>query len=173
VKVNGGRKRQPAYVCKGPGRCVRRLAAPVDAVAVAHVLARLEHPDLAGLLRPAPAPEVDVAGLKKRRAVLERRGREAARLWALGDIPDAEYAVAAKVRKAELDKIAGELATPMAADPLAEFRSAPDAAQVWQGLSLARKRGVLRLLVRVRLLPSPKTGPGKFHPETVEVTYRA
>ena len=174
VKVHsGGRRRQPAYVCNGEGRCVRRLASAVDAVAVAHVIARLERPDLTSLLRPVPAAGVDVAALRKRRTVLEARGKAAARMFALGEIPEAEYAEAARVRKAELDKIAAELATPTAADPLAEFRDGADAGEVWRGLSLARKRAVLRLLVQVRILPSAPAGPGKFHRETVEVTERA
>jgi hypothetical protein len=80
--------------------------------------------------------------------VLEARGKAAARMFALGEIPEAEYAEAARVRKAELDKIAAELATPMAADPLAEFRDGANAGEVWRGLSLARKRGA----------PAPRPG---------------
>jgi site-specific DNA recombinase len=121
---------------------------------------------------PAPAAGVDVAARRKRRTVLVARGKAAARLFAVGDISEAEYAEAARVRKTELDKIAADLAVPAEADPLAEFRDAPDAGEVWRGLSLARKRAVLSLLVRVRLLPSPPTGPGKFRPETVEVIER-
>jgi site-specific DNA recombinase len=172
VKVNGGGgKRAPAYVCKGC-RSMRRLVSGADDYTVAHVIARLERPDLADLLRPAPAAGVDVAALRKRRTVLVARGKAAARLFAVGDISEAEYAEAARVRKTELDKIAADLAVPAEADPLAEFRDAPDAGEVWRGLSLARKRAVLSLLVRVRLLPSPPTGPGKFRPETVEVIER-
>jgi site-specific DNA recombinase len=176
VKVNGGsrsKRRAPSYVCPQPGcRKVRRLASGVDAVVIAHVIARLERPDLADLLRPVPVAGVDVAALRNRRTLLEARGRAAARMFALGDISELEYAEAAKVRKAELDRIAAELATPMEADPLVEFRDRADAAEVWGGLSLARKRAVLRLLVHVKLLPSPPTGPGKFRPETVEITAR-
>jgi hypothetical protein len=171
VKVGGGRRRAPAYVCKDCRR-VRRLASGVDDYVVAHVIARLERPDLASLLRPAPAAGVDIAVLRECRDVLEARGRAAARLFALGEIPEGEYAEAAKARKAELDRIATQLAVPMAVDPLAEFRDEPDAGEVWRGLSLARRRALLRLLLRVRLLPSPPTGPGKFRPETVEVTER-
>jgi site-specific DNA recombinase len=174
VKVNSGssrKRRAPAYVCTGC-RKVRRLASGVDGYAVAHLIARLERPDLAGLLRPAPSAGVDVAALRKRRTVLEERGKAAARMFALGEISEGEYAEAARVRKTELDKIAAGLAVPAEADPLAEFRDAPDAGEVWRGLSLARRRAVLRLLLRVRLLPSPPTGPGKFRPETVEVTER-
>jgi len=177
VKANSGSKskrRAPAYVCPLPGcRKVRRIASGVDDYAVAYVLARLERPDLADLLRPAPSAGVGVAALRKRRTVLEERGKAAARLFALGEISESEYAEAARVCKTELDKIAADLAVPAESDPLAEFREAPDAGEVWQGLSLARKRAVLRLLLRVRLLPSPPTGPGKFRPETVEVAERA
>jgi DNA invertase Pin-like site-specific DNA recombinase len=176
VKVNGGsrsKRRSPSYVCRNPEcRKVRRLASGVDDYVVAHLIARLERPDLADLLRPAPSAEVDVAALRKRRTVLVERGKAAARLFALGDISEAEYAEAARVRKAELDKIATDLAIPAEADPLSEFRDAPDAGEAWRGLTLARRRAVIRLLVRVRLLPSPPTGPGKFRPETVEVTGR-
>ena len=176
VKVNGGsrsKRRAPSYVCHNPEcRKVRRLASGVDDYAVAHVIARLERPDLADLLRPAPSAGVDVAALGKRRAMLEDIGRAAARMFALGEIPESEYREAARVRKTELDKIATDLAVPAEADPLAEFRDAPDAGEVWRGLSLARRRAIVRLLVRVRLLPSPPTGPGKFRPESVEVTER-
>ena len=118
-------------------------------------------------------PLWDVAALRKRRTLLEARGKAAARLFALGEIPESEYREAARARKAELDKIAADLAVPADADPLAEFRDTPDAGETWRGLSLARRRAVIRLLVRVRLLPSPPTGPGKFRPDTVKVTERA
>jgi site-specific DNA recombinase len=174
MKVNSGsrsKRRAPGYVCPGC-RKVRRIASGVDGYVVAHLIARLERPDLADLLRPAPSAGMDGAALRKRRTVLEERGKAAARLFALGEISESEYAEAARVRKTELDKIAADLAVPAESDPLAEFRDAPDAGKVWQGLSLARRRAVLRLVLRVRLLPSPPTGPGKFHPETVEVTER-
>ena len=176
VKVNGGSRkkpRAPAYVCPRPGcRKVRRIASGVDDYVVAHALAQLERPDLADLLRPAPSAGVNVSALRKREAKLVEIGKAAARMFALGEIPEAEYAEAARTRKAELDKIAADLAVPTEADPLAEFRNAPEAGEVWRGLSLARRRAVLRLLVRVRLLPSKPTAPGKFRAESVEVTQR-
>src|SRR5215469_8329315 len=134
VKVNSGsrkKRRAPAYVCPHPGcRKVRRLASGVDDYVVAHLIARLERLDLASLLRPAPATGVDAGALRKRQARLEEIGRAAARMFALGEIPEAEYAEAARVRKAELDKIAAELAVPTEADPLAEFRDVHDAGEV-------------------------------------------
>ncbi len=180
VKVTGGKGRQPAYVCKESrnkeDRHVRRQARAVDDYVVSHVVARLKRPDAADLLRPAPAagPDLDVAALRKRRTVLEERGKAAARLFALGDISEDEYAEAARVRKSELGKIAGQLAADAAApDALAEFRDSADPLEVWEDLSLARKRAVLRSLVRVRLLPSKSIGPREFDQDSVEVTATA
>jgi site-specific DNA recombinase len=96
---------------------VRRLASGVDDYVVAHLIARLERPDLADLLRPAPSAGVDVAALRKRGTVLEERGKAAARLFALGEISESEYATAARVRKTELDKIATQLAVPAEGRP--------------------------------------------------------
>ena len=172
VRAKKGRRGAPIYTCPG---CwgTGRLIAGVDAVVTAHVLARLERPDLADLLRPAPAAGVDVAALRKRREKLEAIGKAAARMFALGEIPEAEYAEAARTRKSELDKIAAALAVPAETDPLAEFRDAPDAGEVWRGLPLARRRAIVRLLVQVRLLPSKPAGrPGTIRPESVEITAR-
>jgi hypothetical protein len=153
-------------------RCTRRAAGPTNAWAIAHVVERLRRDDLDDLLRPAPPPGTDRDVLRARAEVLEGKGRLAARLWLAGSIPDAEYEEAARLRKQELDKIGTALAEPGGTpDPLAEFRdvSPEDVTQVWNGLTLARQRAILRHLMTVRLLP---TRPARvFDPASVEFTY--
>ena len=80
-------------------------------------------------------------------------------MHALGEISDSEMrAGAGPARPALRDRRPARRHT--APDPLAEFRDQPDAAAVWDGLPLPRKRAVARLLVTVTLLPATRRGAG-------------
>jgi DNA invertase Pin-like site-specific DNA recombinase len=166
VKVNGG-KRSPAYVCAERAH-LRRNAAGADRWVAGHITAYLGRDDNRDLLRPAARPGVDAPALRAEAHRLTVIGQRQARMHALGDMPDAEYAEGARARKARLDEIAGQLAAATAPDPLKEFRDQPDPAAVWESLPLPRKRAVARLLVTVTLLPATRRGSG-FDPESVRV----
>ena len=111
---------------------------------------------------------MDTGALRAESARLAAIGKRQARMHALGEITDAEMREGSRARKARLDEMTASLAATTAPDPLAEFRDQPDAAAVWAGLSLPRKRAVARLLATVTLLPATRRGAG-FDPESVEV----
>src|SRR6266571_1221741 len=166
VKASG-RKDTTSYVCTEHSH-LRRNAAHADAWAAAHITEYLNREDNHDLLRPAGRPGVDVPALKAEAHRLSLIGEKQARMHALGEMPDAEYRAGARARKDRLGKIAAQLATTTAPDPLAEFRDQPDAGEVWATLSLPRKRAVARLLVTVTLLPATRRGSG-FDPDSVRV----
>jgi len=171
VKASGARKgRQPgSYVCVERNH-LRRQAAGADKRVAEHITEYLDRPDNKDVLRPPSRPGVDAAALRAEAARLAAIGKRQAQMHAVGDLTDDEMAAGSRARRARLDQIAGQLEVT-APDPLAEFRDAPDAAEVWEGLSLTRKRDVARLLVKVTLLPSARRGP-RFDPGSVRVLPR-
>ena len=90
------------------------------------------------------------------------------RMHAAGDLDDADLAEGLKEIRRRLGKIRDGLRQTTEPDPLAEFRDAGDAHQVWAGLSLPRQREVLRRLLKVTLLPAARRGKG-FDPDSVRV----
>jgi hypothetical protein len=166
VKVNGG-KGAPAYVCSEHYH-LRRNAAGADEWVALHITEYLDRADNRDLLRPAARPGVDAPALRAEAARLDAIGKRQARMHAMGEISDSEMRAGSRARKSRLDEIAAQLAATTTPDPLAEFRDQPDAAAVWDALSLPRKRAVARLLVTVTLLPATRRGPG-FDPGSVRV----
>jgi hypothetical protein len=122
----------------------------------------------ADLLRPPARPGVDVRALRAEAARLTAIAERQAAMHGLGEISDAELRAGSRARRARLDAITGQLAAQTEVDQLAEFRDAPDAAEVLAALPLPRRRAVVRLLVDVTLLPAGRRGRG-FYLDTVRV----
>jgi hypothetical protein len=88
-----------------------------------------------------------------------------------GDIDDDDFAEASRAAAARLAEIDAALAAGDQPDPLAEFRGRP-AAEVWAGLSMARRRVVVQtLLASVRIMRA-RRGSKLFDPASVEVAWR-
>jgi site-specific DNA recombinase len=166
LKVGGaGRGRSPAYVGSRCGH-VRRAAQPVDDLIADLIIARLEEPDAADLLRPAPALVVDGEALRAERATL-RRQRAALLAIFEGD----KQAQAEIDRKAaRLSQIETQLTTSSQPDPLEEFRGQP-ARTVWEGLSIARRRAVVQLLLAQVVINRAGRQGRVFDPETIRVRW--
>jgi len=158
VHVTGGRAKSPGYVCTDHQH-VRRAAAPVDEYVSGVAVERLSQPDVAGLLRPPPRPGTDTAALRAEARKLRERKRAQVRMHAAGDLDDSDLAAGMRVIRDRLAAVESQLAASDVPDPLAEFRDRP-AAAVWESLPLARKRAVVRLLMRVTILPSLRRGRG-------------
>jgi DNA invertase Pin-like site-specific DNA recombinase len=171
LRVAGGRDRAPAYV--GKECChVRRTAAHVDRYVAEYVVARLSEPDAADLLRPKPRPGVDARKLRAEARKLRDRKAGLARLYAAGDIDDADVATGMRVIRERMAEIDARLAASDEADPLAEFRGEP-AAAVWAGLTMARRRAVVQTVIKsVVVKRAGRRGQG-FDEKTVKVTRRA
>ncbi len=167
VKCTGSAARR-AYTCTAHGH-VRRNAAEVDKRVRAVVVERMSKDDAAGLLLPPPRPGVD-AGAK--RAEAKRLDAKAKRLTAMftdDAITEAQYASGTKDIRARLAVIAAQLAAASAPDPLPEFRQGRPAAEVWDSMTLPRRRAVVKVLMTVTILPAARKGRA-FDPDSLAIT---
>lgn len=160
-----GRGRSPAYVGRTCGH-VRRNAPALDALITDLILARLELPDAADLLLPPPALVVDAEALRAERATL-RRQRGA--LLALFD-GDQQALAVIRAKDARLSQIETALTTSSLPDPLEEFRGQP-ARTTWEGLSVARRRAVVQLLLAQVVVNRSAKG-SRFDPDSITVQWR-
>jgi DNA invertase Pin-like site-specific DNA recombinase len=171
VRVNGVRQGRAAYVCDAGGH-LKRAAHKVDEVVEGRMIWRLSQPDAETLLLPPPVPgAVDTAQLNAELKELRKRRREQIELHAEGIITKAD--LAGGIRRIEDDtaQIKARLATARRADPLKEFRDRP-ADVVWDALTVARKRAVIRLLADITFAPVAPSGP-VFNPDSVVITWKA
>jgi DNA invertase Pin-like site-specific DNA recombinase len=166
VNVGGGKNRVPAYRCSENNH-LRRNAASVDKLVGDYAVARLSRPDAADLLRPVARPGTDVAALRAELSKLSERKSAMARAFALdGDERALESGLT--VIRGRIAAIESRLADSDESDPLPEFRVDVPARQVWESLSMPRKRAVVRTLMKVTILPVTKRGRG-FDPDSVKV----
>lgn len=165
VKIGGGGGGR-SYVCTAHAH-LRRASAASDRWVTAHVIARLERDDAAHLLAPPPRPGVDAHALREEEKLLAKTAERQATMHALGEINDAELRAGSAARKRRLEAIRAALAATDAPDPLAEFRGR-DAREVWESLSMPRKRAVAAAVCQVTFRPATRRGAG-FDPESVQV----
>lgn len=173
LSVGGaGRGRGPAYVGKVCGH-VRRDAELVDDHIAALVVARLRQPDVAGILLPPARPEVDVDSLMRQRDQLAERRAKLGRMVA-GGLLDDEATIAAIAAEIAADDaaVSAQLATAASEpDMLEPFRSCDDAGQVWEALSVPRRRAVVRTLLDAVVIERPaRRGPG-FDPAAIRIRW--
>jgi site-specific DNA recombinase len=164
VKVQGGKDREPTYTCAA-GQHVRRGARRLDELIGGAVAAAIEATDGA-LLAPPPAPGIDTAGLRRQLRELDTRRADARRLWRQGTFTEAELADEMARTARERAAVEAQLAASDEADPLPEFRPGAGGGrtprEVWDGLPLARRRAVARLVVpAVEIGRLPRRGPGQ------------
>jgi site-specific DNA recombinase len=158
--------RNPAY----HGGHVARQAEPVEMFIEKLVVARLSRPDAADLMT-AEDSGVDVAALREEATAIRANLEEMASDRALGKITRAQMLKATEAGTARLDQIGAELDTAARENVLAPLVAAENAAAVWAGLDISRKRAVIKTLMSVTLY-SPGKGPRRaFDPATVQVTW--
>jgi hypothetical protein len=158
----------PRYMCTGPVNHLARAAPRVDALVTGYITAYLDLDGNRGLLRPEPPAGVDLPALRLRQAQLNQTRSAQIRMHAAGLMSDDDLAEGL----AEITRLAEGITAQRASagpDPLAEFRGAPSAREVWDRLPLARRRAVVRLLVRVEFQPV-RPGGNRFDPGSVRVT---
>lgn len=166
IRCAGGADRR-AYTCTNHGH-VRRNASAVDELVANWAVWRLSQDDAADLLRPVPRPGVDVAALRSEARKLSERKSGLARMFAeTGD--EKALASGLKIIRDRLAVVESQLAASDETDPLPEFREGTPAQQVWAGMSLPRKRGVVKVLMDVTINPTNRRRG--FDPESVEVSF--
>ncbi|MEU6713809.1 recombinase family protein [Nonomuraea sp. NPDC046802] len=141
---------EPVYRCRTKGHCMA-LAEHVDGYIERVVVKRLSREDVQDLL-PANV-EADVPALREEIVTLNQVKKDAARKFALKkwDEETADEAIATAM--ARIEEIRQILKSATSDSPLAEFAASDDAQRTWDGLSLGRKREIIKLLVTVKLRP--------------------
>lgn len=160
-----GSRRYSRYTCRTYH--LARAANPVDALVEGAMIGRLERPDAADLI---PAEDgIDLAAARREESVLRERRKAQMRMHSEGLIDDEELAVGAAQLRRQLDHVQADLAHAAHASPLAGIAGREDAADVWGGLDLGRRRALLRGLADVTLLPA-RRGRG-FDPDSVRISW--
>ena len=165
MKCTGSPARR-AYVCRDHGH-LRRDAVKTDEFISGLVIARLSQPDVVSILLPPPHQGTDATALRDEARKLTERKASLARLVGSGDMDESDYATARRVITDRLARIDAQLAVTDQTDPLAEFRTDP-AGVVWESLSVARRRAVVKLLMNITFVPAKRRG--YFDPESIRVT---
>jgi len=156
-----------AYRCRDSAHLVRAVAG-IDDMVERVVVGRLAKPDAAALL--TVTPEVDTATLSRQVNELRARITEAGGLWEDGVITGAELKVRRSRLTEKLANVEAQLRTASGRDPLVGLAGNPDAATVWEGLDLGRRRAVLDTLVTVTVLPAKR---GRyFDPASVDIAWK-
>jgi site-specific DNA recombinase len=168
-----GAKRYSRYTCDaartGGKWHLARAAKPVDELVEAALIARLERPDAADLI-PASGG-VDLAALYAEEASLRELLNEQARLHARKVIDGQQLEAGSRELRVDLTRVRAAIAAAEITSPLAGIAGRPDAAQLWKGLDLGRKRALLRVLADVTLQPAVQQGP-RFDPDSVDIDFK-
>jgi len=172
VVVSGGRADNPTYQCRAASRGIshlRRTVRPVDDFVVRVITGRLAQPDAADLLPQDGRPDIDVAALRKEAAALRELLDEQARLHARRIIDGRQLEAGSAELRGKLDQVEQQLTDAAGTSPLAGIAGRPDAAEIWKGLDLGRKREIVKAMVTVTLLPVEKLSGRVFDPDTVRI----
>jgi site-specific DNA recombinase len=172
VSMSGGKHVRPAYRCFNHAH-LTRVAEPLDMHVSAVLCSRLAREDAVGLLPTGRADRIDTAALASEANALRERIREAKDLWESGVLSAADL----KTRQARLaEKLAGvqaELRSAAGHNPVADLAGRPDAAEVWLGLDLGRRRAILDAVAIVWVLPLAKPpGRAPFNPDSVKIKWK-
>ena len=157
------------YHCQQRG-CGSRIRVDLaDAWVTARIVARLKRPDAVDLL-PRPATDTDTRALEREQAALRARKTSQARLHALGQIDDEELAEGSAAIRERLEVIGRQLAAAREKSPIDGIAGRPDAAEIWEKMTLGLKRAILRELTTITLGLADRSLP--FDYSAVMVTIR-
>ena len=154
VSTSGSRP-GPKYRCR-TGH-VARPALELDAYVEKAITWRLSRPDAIYLIT-VKDNGTDTRALTTEAATLRARKDNLAADYADGVLDRAQVKVATERLNARLAEIERQLTAASSRSPLADIAGRPDASDVWNGLSLGRKRAILRELCTVTVMP---TGRGR------------
>jgi DNA invertase Pin-like site-specific DNA recombinase len=160
--------RIPAYRCSEVGHLAVAQAA-VDDYVEAEVIERIRRPDAAKLL--VPRIEVDMDGLANEANSLRARIAALGDLVETGDMSPAEYRKRKTRLTEKLTSIEATMTASVGTSALSGIAGRKDAAEVWDGLDLDRKKAVIDALMTVTVLPAASRGKG-FDPDRVEIDWR-
>jgi site-specific DNA recombinase len=168
-----GKRPQPAYRCFTHAH-LTRVARPLDAYVSEVLCARLSRSDVADLLPPQQQPEpMDTQQLATQANALRERIREAQDLWESGVLSAVDLKTRHARLSGQLAVVQAQLRTTAGHSPVADLAGRKDAAEVWTGLDLGRRRAILETLAVVSVLPMARPpGRAPFDPTSVRVEWR-
>jgi DNA invertase Pin-like site-specific DNA recombinase len=148
-------------------RHLTRLVEPLDEYVEGIIIERLRRPDVLAALNTRP--EVDIAALDARRTEINTE----LDAWATADgITPRQLQLHNAPLLTELSGIERQISEALRGEPLPEF-TGKDPAKVWAKLkadgNIERMRAVVKMLLRVRLLPVGKRGRVPFNYDAVEI----
>lgn len=178
--VGSGRDRRRVYKCTQTPHIARNVTA-LERYITMIVLEWLSQPEAGELL--APTGDDGAVARAVERETLRQRQREAAEMFAAGEIARAQLAAvtaATGKRLAELDQLD---AATVHTSALGVFRGGDDVRRVWESLDIERQRAVIREIMRVVVLPIKRGRPkgwtreygtewGYFNPDGVLIERR-
>lgn len=173
MRVSARSHGYPVYRCRETSHC-QRSERHLDGFVERVIVERLSRPDAADLLTPVKAGESSTT-LQREADRLRQRRREARDLYDAEVLTAAELKVRDAKLRAELADVERRLAGTPDRSPLAGLVG-PDAATVWAGLDLGRKRAVLKELMTVVVLPGarPQVDGGEyFDRDSVQIIWKA
>jgi DNA invertase Pin-like site-specific DNA recombinase len=148
---------------------VRRKQEAVDALVTDLVIERLSRPDARQAFFPEPE---DVQPLLANVEALKARLDLVADQYANDEITHDQLArITAKFRpqlEAAEQAVREATATPELID-----LATPDIAERWDILPMDRKRAVIRLLMDIEILPTGRTGRGRFNPDSIAIKWKS
>ena len=135
----------------------------------AAVVERMSRPDADVVLLPPPRPGVDAGALRAEAKRLTAKAKRLTAMFTDDEITEAQYASGTKDIRARLEKIAAQLTASSKPDPLPEWRTGKPADEVWDRMSLPRRRAVVKTLMTVTILPVQRKGSA-FDPDSLDIT---
>ena len=115
------------------------------------------------------------ADLRREAAAMRELLNEQARLHARGVIDGLQLAAGSAELRTRLEAAEGKLSALEATSPLVGIAGRADAAKIWKGLDLGRKRAVLRAAATVTLYSVPggrRRGGAYFDDDSVKVRFK-
>lgn len=143
--------REMVYACRAHGHCTRP-AEMLDEHVADVIVARLSRPDVADLI-PRADVDVDVSGLRDELVSLDARKQDAATMWARAVIDTEQLETITATVDQRIAEVRAELDRATVHSPLSPFAYSENARTVWDGLSLARRREILRELATFTVAP--------------------
>ena len=165
IRVGKSSNGQPNYRCNDKPH-LARLAAPIDELVNAVIIARLSRDDAASLF--APKDDVDVDGLRRDRAVAQSKLDGLASLFADGVLTESSV----RSKSAELRKELNDIDTKLKASNdsiISDIASADDVESAWWSLDIERRRLVFDALMTVTILPKGRGGSRAFDPNLIRI----
>jgi DNA invertase Pin-like site-specific DNA recombinase len=158
VHAGGASKQQQGwrtYRCSGSTGHVARRADPVDQLVGEVIIARLSQPDARDLLVDRERPDVDA--LRTKAMALRARLDQLATDFADGVLTASQLRTATERVRSNLAAVEAQMTEAGRVDVLGPLVNTDDVRKVWEGLSVARQRRVIDVLMKV-VIHSPGRG---------------